>query len=251
MLFRSSGSIRYFVNNADQITSGSSVTTGTWYHIAVCRSGTSTKLFLNGVQTGSTYTDSNNYICGSSRPVIGINGYDVTNLPLNGYLSNVRVLKGTALYTTTFTPPTQLFNITNTSLLTCNSPAIVDQSSNAFTITANGDAKVSTFTPFTAYVPAPTGFNPALGAAAPGIWTLDQAEYFTANRLWPIYDPYYRYTTLMLPGNYTGSVNSSGTAVYQNITFLDGSSNNFSISRNGNTTQGTFSPFSQIGRAHV
>ena len=52
-------------------------------------------------------------------------------------------------------------------------------------------------------------------------------------------DPYYEYTTLLLPGN--------GTNGAQNNTFLDGSTNNFTITRNGNTTQGTFSPFSQTG----
>lgn len=52
-------------------------------------------------------------------------------------------------------------------------------------------------------------------------------------------DPYFEYTTLLLPG--------SGTNGAQNNTFLDGSTNNFTITRNGNTTQGTFSPFSQTG----
>jgi hypothetical protein len=52
-------------------------------------------------------------------------------------------------------------------------------------------------------------------------------------------DPYYEYTTLLLPGN--------GTNGAQNNTFLDSSTNNFTITRNGNTTQGTFSPFSQTG----
>ena len=52
-------------------------------------------------------------------------------------------------------------------------------------------------------------------------------------------DPYFEYTTLLLPGN--------GTNGATNNTFLDGSTNNFTITRNGNTTQGTFSPFSQTG----
>ena len=52
-------------------------------------------------------------------------------------------------------------------------------------------------------------------------------------------DPYFEYTTLLLPGN--------GTNGAQNNTFLDGSTNSFAITRNGNTTQGTFSPFSQTG----
>ena len=52
-------------------------------------------------------------------------------------------------------------------------------------------------------------------------------------------DPYFNLVTLLLPGN--------GTNGAQNNTFLDSSSNNFTITRNGNTTQGTFSPFSQTG----
>jgi len=91
----------------------------------------------------------------------------------------------------------------------------------------------------------PTGanaFNPALGAAAPGVWTLDQALHYTQNRLWPIYDPYFNQTTLLLHGNGT---NGAG-----NKTFLDSSPNNFPITlptlvNPNNTTQGTFTPFSQ------
>ncbi len=49
-------------------------------------------------------------------------------------------------------------------------------------------------------------------------------------------DEYFKYTTLLLSGD--------GTNGAQNNTFLDGSTNNFTITRNGNTTQGTFSPFS-------
>jgi hypothetical protein len=52
-------------------------------------------------------------------------------------------------------------------------------------------------------------------------------------------DSYFNLTTLLLSGD--------GTNGAQNNTFLDSSSNNFSITRNGNTTQGTFSPFSQTG----
>jgi hypothetical protein len=54
-----------------------------------------------------------------------------------------------------------------------------------------------------------------------------------------IRDAYFNLTTLLLPGN--------GTNGAQNNTFLDSSTNNFTITRNGNTTQGTFSPFSQTG----
>jgi hypothetical protein len=52
-------------------------------------------------------------------------------------------------------------------------------------------------------------------------------------------DTYFNLVSLLLPGN--------GTNGAQNNTFLDSSTNNFTITRNGNTTQGTFSPFSQTG----
>ena len=215
---------------ATNLLQGGTVTVNAWNHVAWTRSGSTNRLFLNGVQTTST-TDSTNYP--TAKCVIGAN--DTGGQNLTGYISNVRIIKGTALYTAAFTPPTQLFNITNTQLLTCNSPAIIDQSSNNFAITVNGNSAVSTFTPFTAYVP----YNPALGASTPGVWTVDEAMQAAATRQWNMYDPYFNLTTLLLHGN--------GTNGAQNNTFLDSSSNNFSITRNGNTTQGSFTPFSQTG----
>lgn len=51
----------------------------------------------------------------------------------------------------------------------------------------------------------------------------------------PTTDAFFKYVTMLLPGN--------GTNGAQNNTFLDSSTNNFTITRNGNTTQGTFSPY--------
>ena len=107
-LYLLSGTIKYYVNTADQI-SGGSLSTSTWYHIAVCRSGSSTKLFVNGTQVGSTYTDTNNYGA-SSICAIGATSHhlDGTN-PLYGYLDDFRITRGVARYTANFTPPTTPF----------------------------------------------------------------------------------------------------------------------------------------------
>jgi hypothetical protein len=83
---------------------------------------------------------------------------------------------------------------------------------------------------------SPPALNPAMGNAAPGVWTMDQVTQAIKNGTWPAYDPYFENVTLLLHGN--------GTNGAQNNTFIDGSSNAFTITRNGNTTQGTFSPFS-------
>jgi hypothetical protein len=209
-----------------------------WVHIAYVRISGTLYYYVNGIANGSsafsgTFGDS------TGTATIGYNTAYAGSYYFNGYMSNVRMIKGTGIYTGNFTPPTQLFPITNTSLLTCQSPTIRDNSTNNFTITANGNAAVSNFTPFTGYTAGASGFQPALGAAAPGVWTLDEATNYQGTRRWPIYDPSFNQTTLMLHGN--------GTNGAQNNTFLDNSTNNFTITRSGNTTQGTFSPFSQTG----
>jgi hypothetical protein len=66
-------------------------------------------MFVNGTQVGSTYTDSTNYLSASRRPVIGINGFNETAAPLNGYIDDLRITKGVARYTANFSVPTAAF----------------------------------------------------------------------------------------------------------------------------------------------
>jgi hypothetical protein len=112
--FDGSGNILYYTNSVNRIT-GSTISANAWYHIALTRSGTSTKLFINGTQSGSTYTDSNNYINSSGRPWIG--QFSDSTSPLitnalncfNGYIEDLRITKGVARYTANFTAPTAAF----------------------------------------------------------------------------------------------------------------------------------------------
>lgn len=105
--------IVYYANSADRITSGA-LTTGVWYHVAVSRSGTDTKMFIDGTQAGSTYTDSTTYL--SSNPYIGGDSFSNTS-QYAGYLDELRI-SSTARYTANFTAPTAPFqNDSNTLLL--------------------------------------------------------------------------------------------------------------------------------------
>ena len=70
-----------------------------------------------------------------------------------------------------------------------------------------------------------------------GVWTIQAAAQEQSNQQW-VTAPNFRNTTLLLQAD-----NAANGA--QNNTFLDSSSNSFAITRNGNTTQGTFTPFSQ------
>jgi hypothetical protein len=109
-IYRSGTTIIYYTNSASRITSGTIAAT-TWYHVVVCRSGTSTKMFIDGVQAGSTYTDSTVYLNAAQRPIVGAAGVSgfVGVSPFNGYIQDLRITKGYARYTANFTPPTAAF----------------------------------------------------------------------------------------------------------------------------------------------
>lgn len=88
---------------------------------------------------------------------------------------------------------------------------------------------------------APTPTGGGAGDTAYGVWTLEQADPYIAAGTWPglgTPDPQFQYVTALLHGD--------GTNAAQNNTFLDSSSNNFTITRNGNTTQGSFSPYGSL-----
>jgi len=97
-----SGNALYcFINGSIVMTGGTGATLNAWSHVAIARSGTSLKMFLNGVQQGSTYTDTNNY---SAKPLrIGADWQALYGL--TGYVDDVRVSKGVPRYTGTFTAP--------------------------------------------------------------------------------------------------------------------------------------------------
>ena len=85
---------------------GAPLTANTWAHIALARSGTQTKLFVNGNQCGATYTDTLNYLTSANYPRLG---FMPTIGQINGQMDEFRVTKGIARYTANFTPPTLEF----------------------------------------------------------------------------------------------------------------------------------------------
>ena len=125
-----------------------------WYHVAIVRSSGTVKIYKDGVSVGTPYSDSTSYTSTTTdlSPSSG--------LRVNGYLSNVRVLKGTALYTTNFTPPTEpLAAIANTTFLTCQSNRFDDRSSSILTLDRSGSPTVETFSPFGGVTSVPTSYS--------------------------------------------------------------------------------------------
>ena len=130
---------------------------GNWYHVAVSRQSDTYKMFVNGVSLSLTTQAASMATAGTYY----IGSEDTSGSYFNGHISNLRVIKGTALYTTTFTPSTTpLTAIANTSLLTCQSTRMIDNSTNNFTLTAAGDVKPSIFNPFGYTAQSATSYTP-------------------------------------------------------------------------------------------
>jgi len=141
----SSSYLTYWVNGSVRITASTAISIGSWNHVAVVRNSTTTTMYLNGTSVG-TWSDSTTYA--TTAVIIG-QRKDTASQSWLGNISNFRLVKGTAVYTTAFTPSTTpLTAITNTSLLTCQSNRFIDNSTNNFTITRNGDTSVQRFNPF-------------------------------------------------------------------------------------------------------
>jgi hypothetical protein len=109
----------------------------TWYHIAYVRNGTIGTIYQNGIAVG-TGTDATNYSVTPTTSSIAAR-YASSFYYFQGYISNLRIVKGTALYTANFgVPNSPLTAVSGTQLLTLQNTTIVDNSSNAFTITNTG-----------------------------------------------------------------------------------------------------------------
>ena len=119
---------------------------GQWSHVAVVRHNGTTKVYVNGTERGSQ-SDSFNY----SNNTLTIGHYGNTAVGTSswdGKISNFRVVKGTAVYTSSFRPPTEpLTSISGTVLLCCNNSSTTGKTTGG-TITAHGNVSASTDSPF-------------------------------------------------------------------------------------------------------
>ena len=153
--FNTSGNLRVYANSGYRITADG-ISTGGWHHCAIVRSGGVTRLFLNGVKDDEVYVDTNNYT--GNTAFIGKHNSN-TGADFDGYISNLRLVVGTAVYTSNFNVTnTPLTAITNTKLLTCqnSSGAPTDASSVNHTIDTSGSATGSSVAPFRDYITVPT-----------------------------------------------------------------------------------------------
>jgi hypothetical protein len=116
--FKTGGTIVEFYTGSTSIQATGLGLEGGWHHIAVTKASNVVKIFIDGILK-STTSNSDTTNLASTLYIGNLNG---SSLHYLGFISNVRVIKGTALYTSNFTPPTApLTNVTNTKLLCCQS----------------------------------------------------------------------------------------------------------------------------------
>lgn len=143
----------YYTYGGTAIATGVTATLNAWSHVAVERIGTTLTVYINGTSV-STATDTQDY--NTSLPFKAGELDGLTN-QFAGFVSNARVVIGSAVYNGNFTPSTTpLTAVSGTQLLMCNTKRFEDSSSNNFTITSFGYTAgttpggpiVSRFSPF-------------------------------------------------------------------------------------------------------
>ena len=158
------------------ITFSSALTANSWQHIAVVRNGNTWTVYKDGTSVGTgTATGS----VSSAAQTLTI-GERAGQSNFAGYMMDLRIVKGTAVYTSNFTAPTErLTAITNTSLLACHLPYFADGSTNNHTVTPSADTSTKPFVPFDhqEYSAATHGGSMSLDGSSDSISAANSADF--------------------------------------------------------------------------
>lgn len=144
--------LMYGVGTTNYLASqGQTVTLNQWCHVALTRQSNGVMTtFVDGVIAGLTFTNTTNFNLASEFR-IGRGRQSSSNY-FDGWIANLHMVIGDALYTDTFTPPTDPFTATaNTRLLISPelSGNVVDLSSYDAQFTASaGNSAMSVFNPW-------------------------------------------------------------------------------------------------------
>ena len=148
---QATGALSLFQSSFIITGSANDIVDNEWTHILLMRDSSNLlQLFINGTRVSSS-TNTTSFTDNSSGSGLRI-GYDINaNAAFNGYISDVRLFKGsTGGYSsgTSIIVPTAPLSSTSTELHTCHLPYIADGSTNDHSITINGDPETKPFSPY-------------------------------------------------------------------------------------------------------
>ena len=117
--FSTDGRLYMYHNGVRHLDSDNAVfPTNEWHHLAVTRVGATITAYVDGVATGTTYNIGSTTDLSGQNPVYIGRYFSSDTYHFKGYLDEIRIVKGSAVYTSNFTVPTsRLTAITNTKLL--------------------------------------------------------------------------------------------------------------------------------------
>ena len=218
--------VKFFVNSDKTVkaTFGSDTITGgmvevaSWSHVAVTRASNTVKVFVNGVASSGTsvttdFTDT------TRKPTIGQYTHSFGTLEYYGYISNFRIVKGTAVYTTDFTPPTEkLTAIDGTVLLCCQDSDNELQEATGKTITGYGNLDTTQTEKINGrFTGDPTGNGWSLHSGASGSYANGQWTVTSPASIWKgaytsftsVIGQQYHLTGIVVTSNNWGSISVS------------------------------------------
>jgi len=225
---------------------------GQWYHIAFCRFTGVVYAFVNGASIGSAANTINYAGGGYYVGAAGGSAY------WNGYISNFRLMNGTAKYTSAFTPPTVPFTAeANTSFLMCQHPRLIETGIFTHTVTRSSLPTVSPAHPFPSRTWSTTelgsayfdgsGDNVTFPTVSPSAtqWTIEAWVFLTSGNTQTLIN-FNPHTTIGISMNRTGAGdtyvylgNGSGwlatPAIASSTNFALGAWNHISLVRDGAT----------------
>ena len=130
---------------AIQMTAAGAMKPGAWNHVAVVRSGSTATMYVNGVSVATDASASVTLPAAGTALWFGGEAYGGGFNFFNGYMTDARIVKGTAVYTAAFTPPTApLTAITNTSILLNYTNGAIFDNAMMNDLETVGNAQIST-----------------------------------------------------------------------------------------------------------
>jgi hypothetical protein len=223
----SSGAITFYSGNGSTYSNTGSnlgtisatdvIKTGQWYHVAAVRNGNTLRLYVDGNKVAENTSFSHAIVSTNNTHRIGNDGVSAgSSYHFNGLISNVRLVKGSPVYTANFTAPTEpLTNVTNTKLLCCQSSTDATAATvTPGTITTNGNTFATKNEILGSMVLAVPGASTATGANL-----VTNGSFHTDTTGWTAVDAILTWNAGRVQTNRTGG---SGYTAYQAITVESG-----------------------------